>query len=517
MIVDDEAVIRRGLSRSIDWEKYGVTVAGEAGSGVDALEKAQALRPDIIICDIRMPKKNGLWFLGRLLEYLPGTRKIVLSGYSDKEYMMEAIKLDVKNYLLKPAGKEQILKAVLEQRDEILLEREREQQNTQMEHIINENMDIIKTHVLEELLEKGIPAELAAKKIVSCRASLDGPRFALFLAAPKPGREWEMVQGIIGHLDRYSPELITTTGNVIVAILNVREDLPPEEILLLAGQIDGVRDPAFLPCYGEACTLGTLHSLYKSCRGMLARSFWFREPYLFVRANTRFEDVPEQELLCFERVIVQGMQNGNVYALSREIDAMFNLLERVKPDDETFRDIFLGLARSIKMFSENSDVYVRLAERFEKVYAAEDIKELLISALDDDHFQYGNQIKNTLTFIGENCSGNILLADAAEAMHISPGYLTRLLKNKTGRGFNEWLHTIRINKAKELLEKTDLKFYEIAEKVGYSSYKIFSEHFGKIAGCSAREYRDSLPASGAARLQRFRPAAGTPGRVEDTC
>jgi YesN/AraC family two-component response regulator len=489
MIVDDEAVIRRGLSRSIDWEKYGITVAGEAGSGAGALEKAQALRPDIIICDIRMPNENGLWFLGRLLEYLPGARKIVLSGYSDKEYMMEAIKLDVKNYLLKPAGKEQILQAVLEQRDEILLEREKERRNTRMEHIINENMDIIKTHLVEELLEKGMSGELA-EKISFCRASLAGPLFSLFLAASKPGREWEMIQSISGRLYRYSPELIAKEDGVIVAVLNTEENPPPEEVLSLAGQIESLRNPMFLPCCGEACTLETLRDLYKSCRETLSRSIWFRGPCLFVQANTRFEEVPEQKILLFERGIVRAVQSGDFGALSRETDAMFDLLNRVAPDNETFKDIFLSLARSIKMFSENSDVYTRLTEHFGRPYTAGGIKEAFVSSLNDGYSRYGNQIRNTLNFITENCSGDILLTGAAEAMHISPGYLTRLLKSRTGRGFNEWLHIIRVGKAKELLGKTDLKFYEIADRVGYSSYKIFSGHFNKIAGCSAREYRE---------------------------
>jgi YesN/AraC family two-component response regulator len=92
----------------------------------------------------------------------------------------------------------------------------------------------------------------------------------------------------------------------------------------------------------------------------------------------------------------------------------------------------------------------------------------------------------------KNCAADLSLVDIAAALYISPSYLTRLLKNKTGKGFNEWLHIIRIGKAKELLEKSDLRHYEIAEQVGYSSYKIFCEYFNRIAGCSARDYRRTL-------------------------
>ncbi|MDR1106258.1 MAG: response regulator [Treponema sp.] len=493
LIVDDEVTIRRGLAMSINWEKYGVTIAGEARSGATALEKALALHPDIVISDIRMSNGDGLWFIRQMLEFLPRTKKIVLSGYSDKEYMMEAIKLDVNEYLLKPAGTEQILQAVLKQRDEILLERQRERQSTRMENIINENIDIIKAHFLRKLLEKGMTAQMIKQKVLSCSARLQGPLYALFLAFPRPGRDWEMIQIISSRLEKYSPELVTIReGGVIAAMLNVKENLPEEEILSLVEQTASMEDPMFLPCYGGAADLESMHGLYVSLSEMAARSLWFQGPCLTAQADLRFGEIQEEDLFAFERDIVQCVQTGNFTAISRDIDDLLDLLKQVKPAYTVFQDIFFGIARSIQMFSDNIDIYAKLSERFNEAYTPGDVKETFLSALNNDYSKYGYQIKNTLNFMMENCAGDLSLTDTAAAMYISPGYLTRLLKNKTGRGFNEWLHIIRIDKAKKLLEKTGLKFYEIAEQAGYSSYKIFSEHFGRIAGCSARVYREKI-------------------------
>ncbi|MDR1420958.1 MAG: response regulator [Treponema sp.] len=496
LIVDDEVTIRRGLAGSINWEKYGVTIAGEARSGAAALEKALSLRPDIVISDIRMSNGDGLWFIRQMLEFLPQAKKIVLSGYSDKEYMMEAIKLDVNDYLLKPAGTEQILQAVLRQRDEILLERQRERQSTLMENIINENMDIIKAHFLRELLERGMPAHIIKQKVASCSARLQGPLYALFLAFPRPGRDWEMIQIISGRLEKYSPELVTLReGGVIAVMLNVEENLSGEEILSLVEETGSMEDPMFLPCYGGTSDLESMHGLYVSLSEMTARSLWFQEPYLAAQAHVRFGEIPEEDLLAFERGIVQCVQTGNFAAISRELDALLRLLEEVKPAYTVFQDIFLGIARSIQMFSDNIDIYAKLSDCFNRAYTPCDVKEAFLSTLNNDYSKYGYQIKKTLDFMMKNCAGDLSLTGTAAAMYISPGYLTRLLKSRTGRGFNEWLHIIRIDKAKELLEKTGLKFYEIAEQVGYSSYKIFSGHFGKTAGCSARAYREKVCAA----------------------
>ncbi len=112
MVVDDEAVIRQGLRQAVRWAEYGIQIVGEARSGAEAL-RARALRPDIVITDIRMSEGDGLSLVKRLPEILPGVRMVMLSGYSDAQYMIEAIKHGVRDYLLKPAGTAEILGSVL--------------------------------------------------------------------------------------------------------------------------------------------------------------------------------------------------------------------------------------------------------------------------------------------------------------------------------------------------------------------------------------------------------------------
>jgi YesN/AraC family two-component response regulator len=202
----------------------------------------------------------------------------------------------------------------------------------------------------------------------------------------------------------------------------------------------------------------------------------------YMNCYLAIQKVRYQDLISFEFYVQEGLDDIQV----------LKLLKDIKPSNFSFQDVFLNLARSIQVFSENSDLYTRLEALFNTGYTIETVRETIFSVTNSDYSRYGPQIRNTLNYMTKNCAADLSLADTAAELYISPSYLTRLLKNKTGRGFHEWLHIIRIGKAKELLEKSDLRYYEIAEQVGYSSYKIFSEYFAKIAGCSARSYRETL-------------------------
>lgn len=101
LIVEDEEIIRKGLVFMVDWLKVNCIVAGEAADGVEGLQKIEAIRPDIVITDVKMPFKNGIEMLEESIERY-GYEAIIISGYSEFEYAKKAITLNVTEYLLKP-------------------------------------------------------------------------------------------------------------------------------------------------------------------------------------------------------------------------------------------------------------------------------------------------------------------------------------------------------------------------------------------------------------------------------
>lgn len=102
MIVDDEKSLRNLLKATVDWEKHGLEVVGEAASGIEAINIIDILRPNIIFVDIRMPFMNGIEFSKIVMKRYPRVKIVILTAFDEFEYARECIGIGVAEYLLKP-------------------------------------------------------------------------------------------------------------------------------------------------------------------------------------------------------------------------------------------------------------------------------------------------------------------------------------------------------------------------------------------------------------------------------
>jgi two-component system response regulator YesN len=114
MIVDYEYNIRDGLVNAVPWDSIGVRVAAEAQDGMEALDAARRVRPDVVITDISMDEMDGLELTAALLAERPQTKVIILSGFGEFSYAQRALELKVWAYLLKPVTPEDLLEKVSE-------------------------------------------------------------------------------------------------------------------------------------------------------------------------------------------------------------------------------------------------------------------------------------------------------------------------------------------------------------------------------------------------------------------
>lgn len=125
LIVDDEPMIREGLRTLINWNEIGFEVCGDAVNGKDGISKAMELKPDFIITDINMPGINGLRMIEELKRHNMECVFLLLTGYSDFSYAQTAMRLGLRDYILKPIDKEELTKTVKKIYN-ILLARDRE-------------------------------------------------------------------------------------------------------------------------------------------------------------------------------------------------------------------------------------------------------------------------------------------------------------------------------------------------------------------------------------------------------
>ena len=119
IIVEDESFERNALKNYIDWQLIGVQVIGEAANGVQGLNLAMELKPDIILTDVNMPVMNAIEMTERLRQFLPETKILFISSYDDFEYARQGIDLNIFAYLTKPVNEMQLLRSVKKAVDQI--------------------------------------------------------------------------------------------------------------------------------------------------------------------------------------------------------------------------------------------------------------------------------------------------------------------------------------------------------------------------------------------------------------
>lgn len=112
MIVDDERALRSLLKKTVPWEELGLSFAGEAASGIEAINTIDEIQPDIAFVDIRMPFMDGIEFSKLAIKRYPNLKIIVLTAFDDFSYAKECIGIGISEYLLKPIVRADIQEAL---------------------------------------------------------------------------------------------------------------------------------------------------------------------------------------------------------------------------------------------------------------------------------------------------------------------------------------------------------------------------------------------------------------------
>jgi len=113
LIADDHAVVREGLRALIDTEPL-MELVGEAADGIEAVQRARSLHPDVILLDLVMPRMGGLEAIGQIKQENPDARILVLTSFAEDEKVFSAIKAGALGYLLKDASPPELLRAIRE-------------------------------------------------------------------------------------------------------------------------------------------------------------------------------------------------------------------------------------------------------------------------------------------------------------------------------------------------------------------------------------------------------------------
>ena len=227
--VDDEASMRTGIRESIDWDKAGFTLAGEAPDGEMALSLMQDIMPDILLTDVRMPFMDGIELARRTRKTMPWIKIVILSGHDEFEYAKQAITIGVEDYLLKPVTSGQLIETLNEIAGRIEQEKERLRS---VEELIEGTRRARAEKLLSDMLYGGISAgdalamagELGLPVAADCYLAMQAE---IFLS---PGESYNARECALGVLDGWENAMFFGQGpDRVVCVLKGTDPAALEE------------------------------------------------------------------------------------------------------------------------------------------------------------------------------------------------------------------------------------------------------------------------------------------------
>ena len=528
VLVDDEAIVRRGIACSVGWEKYGVEIAAEAPNGEIALEKCLEIKPDIVITDIRMPQMDGLELARRLKEQLPDTRIIILSGYEDFAYAKQAIVIGVNEYLVKPVNEQELIDTIRRLQEQIREEQTKDDGRKQSENLVNRNIAALRTRFAHRLLMREFnERDVILSEASELKVNLSGCRYGVFLidldiAYEILGKGMEKDREIykfavcnIGEeiLFRNTSGkgmVIWTERMSFVGIMSMERlerfsqlDILREvqEALELYLELDvsislGNIYPSILsiPDSYEEAKEAMAERFYTGRRSILAYSEYQEEkkrdyhyPLSEEKKAVKYLEAMDEESLCrllndiFEAFAQARIQETKVKDFCcRLVNALINRAEELGVDSFACPEKSLNVYVDIQKF--------RLLDEI-RVWVLDLAGKLQQGMRDKKSRNYSNIVGIAMRYMREHYQQDLTLSEISDRIGVSPSYFSKVFKQETGINFVDWLNQQRIEKAQQMMREGNSKIYEIAEEVGFSDYKYFSMIFKKYTGCTPKQYQ----------------------------
>jgi two-component system response regulator YesN len=457
-----------------------------------------------------MPQIDGIELVARIdgMDFKPYT--VVLSGYDDFKYAQKAIKYGVKAYLLKPVDRNELLNIVKKAEEEYL-----KKQNSEASLHNMESSEFFSSQLKLMLLSDYSTRQEAEKLFHACNMDLTNNKYRVvsvnscevYAYEDKLENNMSLVHNIMQYLNNsgtYGLSFMDNKNNLVL-ILNVKTNV--NELMDTINKMYGTRCTAGIGgafqdvaemriSYGQS-DYALKYKLIASDKTVInygditEPDHNYVMPVRLIKNLAGMLDTERKDDLC--KVINQIFEESNIRKYHLEYleklstcvrteiigylsEYIPHKIEFIKEQEEGFKSIF--------EFYNLSD-YLRYLKKF-----VLNINEVLLRF--KNNFNTDKTIEMALKYVQENYRNDLTMAEVANHISLNYSYFSILFKEKIGMNFVDYLRMIRIEKAKELLQNSIYKIYEVSEMVGYNNTKHFTTTFRALTGISPKEYREKL-------------------------
>ena len=501
MIVDDEPWVLEGLRTMIDWEKYGFEVCGEARNGSEAMRLIQEYKPELVLTDINMPVINGLELITKLNELMPKPPKfVVLTGYNDFKYARTALQQRVNDYLLKPIDDEEIdslLSRITPMiRNEIASNEELDKKQF---FIVNNIINRLIQGEYNENLELLTQSTLKLQANAELMCILIEPATSLNPFLPRtvdyfPQESTHFFQDRSGRTGIILESASIGNESLDAIINQIRSDFAEQshEPVLLAISTRGVGVCSIREIYMQALDVWK-RKTHQQKKGV----FYYCE----LRALKKNEHHEDHFKLLLDKVLANDIEQ--IQPCVKETFAFFveNLLT-IEIVQAQVAHLELTICTLIaQMYGTPDTMMIKIQQEYGNLGELNDyfalsryvqslsmLATVYLSELEQQNEQ--NTIYKVIQYVDREFRNKLKLQDLARQFHINSTYLGQLFRKQTGQGFSEYLNAKRIEEAKSLLKRTQLKISDIAVQVGFSNTDYFIDKFKLIVGVVPSVYKN---------------------------
>lgn len=519
LIVDDEEFIRTAIASIIDWKSIGFTCVLEAEDGELAYEIALEHRPDVILTDIRMPFMDGLELSERITKELPNTKILILTGHDEFEYAKKALKIGVLDYIVKPIRSEALRDVMINTKNILDQEKKRREEYTRIKRQLRKSLPLLKEKFYNSLICNKLSKEEIDKRTKYLEIDLQQESYTVCLFETTLIKHEEDIEDIeIKNIsiNNFILEIIHSNGIVfndlsgrhVLLYFNLnRNDLEEREILhgiarKIALQYKKNKNFAVTTGIGNTVlSVNQIHQSYKDALHVLEYKVAFGKGNVFDIIDLGYRSANSYFPVKQIKKLLSTLRLGTGY--QTELNELFQYLFSQKEISmDNLRIIMYEIINGVQKLLIETQVSDKLEYHiYDQVLHIQTINEMkplledffsnvfriLHSGKSSKKRQLVEKAKEYIKENYNNCELN--LNNTANAIFLSPSYLSVLFKKETGETFIDFLTKIRMEKSKELLRLYDLKAYEIAEQVGYNDPHYFSISFKKYTGYTPSKYR----------------------------
>ena len=493
MVVDDEKLICEGLKKMIEHLNISeVKDVLTSSSSLNAIELAKKNRPDIVITDICMPDIDGLELIEKLKVILPRATFIVLSGFDQFSYVKRAFKLGSIDYLLKPAGINEIEEVIIKAIDKIAEQLEDTKLDEKYSGMVSEKIlnsifidqEITPVQIEEIFINSNIHFKYINFSVSIIYISNN------YILDKLINKDIDQLQSI----KNVEVTIVRKGSNRIICIYNFQEE---KYYSAITESLQTLMDEFKNQNMKTQIVLSDIRKSY----------FYLNEQYILATKGFNYKIFYPQQVILMNQIrensprssltdevlkdLRQFIKERKIDKISYLIDLYFVRERLIGLNIGVVENMFHSFLLNIAYIYEGQYLLRKFSD-FEsladlRIY----LKHVAFNIIDyiREFEKSENIIEIAKRYIQQNYHKNISLAEVSNIVSMNYSYFSKFFKKETGLSYVEYLTKIRMEEAKRLLGDPTNKVYEVSIKVGYENSKYFTRTFKNYFGASPKDYK----------------------------